>query len=218
MAAMMTFTACLEDDNEGGENGNGGGVAGKRLKYYIVSSPGTVDIKTEYTYNSDGTDKRNDVTQGGKLILYELYTSNPDGLLAKHEQYMPDMPGYKNVWEYTYDSNKKMKKRDGVMYMDGKITGTSTVDYTFQNGRKIKEVVTDNYGGGSQVMILEYSYDSKGKRTITNQTINGVPSQSTRIYNSDGTLQKVTHSSGSVYTFTWENGKSISDFDDHAQF
>jgi len=40
MMALVTFTACLEDENDenGEDGGNGGGVSGKRLKSYIVSN------------------------------------------------------------------------------------------------------------------------------------------------------------------------------------
>ena len=224
--AAMTLAACSgEDENEGGENGeNGGGsnVSGKRLKMYIVSSPGADDTRTEYTYNSDGSIKRNDVYnhKSSKLFMYEIYTNNPDGTLAKHEQYMVDMPTWKTVWVYSFDTNKNPVKRDGTSYMDNVIVGTSTEENTFQNGRKTRSVIKDYVGGAlQQERILVFNYDSKGKRTTTNQTSNGKTVIFTRAYKADGTIDKVTTSDNSVtMTFTWENGKSIEDFDVHAEF
>jgi len=225
MIASMAMIACGESEgDENGNNGNGGGnsVTGKRLKSYIVSSPGSEDIRTEYSYNSDGSMKRNDIYYhaSSKLFMYEIYTNNPDGTLAKHEQYMVDMPTWKTVWVYFFDANKNPIKREGTSYMDNVIVGTSTVENTFQNGRKTRSVIKDYYGGAlQQERVLVFNYDSNGKRTTTNQTSNGKTLIFTRSYKGDGTLDKVTTSDNSVtMTFTWENGKSIEDFDVHAEF
>ena len=225
MMAFATLTACdiLEDNNDEGdkeeEGGNGGGgVSGKRLKSYIVSSPENT-IRSEYSYNSDGTLKRTDnyYHESSKLIQYVIYTNNSDGTVAKQEQYIE---GYSliTVWNFTNDSNKKPLKRQGTSSMDGVTMGSSIVDYTFQNGRKTREVVKDYSGTVMQSETqYEFNYGSNGRRTTTVQTINGKSTQYTRTYNSDGTLQKVISPSTTI-TFTWENAKPPHDFDDYAQF
>jgi len=224
IVASMTVIACSEDENsdenneENGGNGGGGVVAGKRLKSYIVSSPENT-TRSEYSYNNDGTLKRIDnyYHESSKLFQYVIVTSNSDGTVAKQEQYLVDV-SLITVWNFSYDANKKPLKRQGTSSMDGVEIGTSTVDYTFQNGRKTRDVVKD-YSGIvlQQETLREYSYGSNGRRTTTIQTINGNTLQYTRTYNSDGTLQKVTSSSITI-TFTWENGKPPHDFDDYAQF
>jgi hypothetical protein len=218
MMALVTFTACDENESDADENGNGGGVAGKRLKSYIVSSPENV-VRSEYSYNDDGTLKRIDNYDhvSSKLFQYVIITSFDDGTMAKQEQYLTDF-SFVTVWNFSNDANKKPLKREGTTSMDGIIIGTSTADYTFQNGRKIREVVKDYSGAVQQETLYEFSYGSNGRRTTTLQTIYGQSSsQYTRTYNSDGTLQQVTSPSTTI-TFTWENGKTTVDFDDHAQF
>jgi hypothetical protein len=219
--ATMTFTSCPGSDENGEENENGG-VAGKRLKSYIVRSPGSQDLRSEYSYNSDGTLKRIDnyYHASSELMQYVIITNYPDGTVAKQEQYLLGNYPLFTVWDFSNDSNKKPLKRDGTSSTGGVIISTSTVDFTFQNGRKIREIeiLKDASGATIQVTQRDYNYDNRGKRTTTNITINGVSSQQTRSYNSDGTLQKATHSSGGTIEFTWENGKPPNDFDDYAQF
>jgi len=218
--AAMTFTACPGEDSDpdGGENGSGG-VAGKRYTSYVVNYSNSPDTRSEVSYDSNGLLIRNDVyyTESSKRIMYEIITSNPDGTLAKHEQYMEDMPGYKTVWEYSYDSNKTLLKRQGTTFMDGVVIGVTTMDYTFQNGRKIRDVLT----GNNQVDVREYNYDSNGRRTTTTHTTtsggNVSTKQYTRIYNADGTLQKVTGPDFTVI-YTWENGKTAWNYNNYCMW
>jgi len=221
---LVTFTACEELNNNDDENGNpeGGGVAGKRLKSYIVSTPDSEDVRSEYSYNSDGTLKRIDnyYNTSSKLLQYVIITNYPDGTVAKQEQHMEDYPMI-TVWNFTNDSNKKPIKREGSTLWDGVLTGTSTYDLTFQNGRKTRDVEKTFSSTGELIQEVQrvYNYDNKGKRTTTSVTFsNGKTRQDTRTYNSDGTLQKVSGSDNQIITFTWENGKPPHDFDDYAQF
>jgi hypothetical protein len=228
----MTLTACIEDDNgtgDGDENGNGGnsggGVSGKRIKK-MAQTTGPADgmYRQEYSYNSDGTIKRVDgYDEASKLIMYFHVTHNPDGTKAKEEAYNAADNSRNYVFTYTYDTNKKPKKAEGAYYAGEVQYGTVTVDYTFQNGRKTREVLTSTSGFTPMNVRYDYSYDSSGKRTATVEThsITGTR-QYTRAYNSDGTLQKVTYPYGYnnsdnrtvTKTYTWEKGKSAINDDD----
>jgi len=98
-----------------------------------------------------------------------------------------------------------------------------TIDFTFQNGRISRLVLSlDN---GFSVTTHEFAYDSNGKRTTMTETTeiksyNMVESRKfTYTYNPDGTLQKVTFPNGlngrddrpCTYKYTWENGKKTQD-------
>ena len=172
MMAFATLTACdiLEDNNdENGkeeEGGNGGGgVSGKRLKT-ILHTSGPIDgiYKTEYSYDNDGSLKRIDYyDEHSKLTGYTINTSNPDGTWAKYEMYLPNGTLDTDM-HYTYDSNKKPIKGQGTLYHAG--GNTQTIDYTFQNGRQIRQVLKV----GTIVDTFEHSYDSNGRRTTTTET------------------------------------------------
>jgi len=223
IVASMTVTACLEDENENDdENGGngGGGVTGKRIKT-VVQTSGPIDgfSRCEYTYNSDGTHKRTDwYDEQSKLAIYLTYTSNSNGTVAKSEMFYSNN-GRFQVYNYSYDSNKKLLKAEGFF-----ILGTEeirlTIDYTFQNGRKIREVIktfTNPYTESTH----EYNYDSNGRRTTMTETHNLYGTkQYTFTYNSDGTLKTVTYPYG--YTdnrmvtreYSWENGKLAQNAED----
>jgi hypothetical protein len=232
LMAFATLIACdiLEDNNdEGGkeeEGGNGGGgVSGKRVKTTVQTATRTIGgpVRSEYTYNSDGTVKQVDnYDESSKLSMRDIITSNSDGTWAKVEQTNFAYTGMVTVLNHSYDSNKKPLKIQGSIYMSGTEVGTTTFDFTFQNGRKIsqKQVV---YSGGAMSLQLqsEFNYDSNGRRTKTIITpLIGKVVEYTRTYNSDGTLQKVNFIGGEdgntpiTMTITWENGKSTVNMDD----
>ena len=220
MMAMVTFTACeILNPKDDDENDDNGGVAGKRLKSTIITEDGGEIQSGQYTYNSDGTLKRIDWNSGA----YDIYTSNPDGTYQKWENFNTngDM-----VLVYSYDNNKKPLKAEGTI-KNSAGTFPITYDFTYQNGRLISHVhkMSDPSDPSYRIEItFEPKYDSNGRRTTTTEThsLVGVR-QFTRTYNSDGTLQKVTTNgytgyptTGFTQTFTWENGKSTVNFEDHA--
>jgi hypothetical protein len=103
---------------------------------------------------------------------------------------------------------------------------TVTINFTFQNGRKTRELM--NMGGGVMNEFV-YNYDSQGRRTTTIHTLYSSASvigsrQFTRTYHADGTLQKVTYPVSFVdnttvtKTFTWEDGKTTVNDDDFMQW
>ena len=227
MMALVTFTACdvfnPDDDDDEIENGNNGGVAGKRLKT-TVQTTGPIDAayRQEFSYNSNGELIRCDhYDESSKLLMYHIYTSNPDGTRNKDELYEVSIsstePSY--IYTYTYDANKKPLQGKGTYYWNGVATSTVNVDYTFQNGRLTREVLTSS----SVIIQFDITYDNNGRRRTTTETHSLLGTrQYNRTYNTDGTLQKVTYPngySGSDNTtiteeFTWENGKSTQDGDD----
>ena len=225
LTALMTIAACateddvIGDDDGGGDGGGGGGVvAGKRLKTMVqADASGTIIIREEFTYNSDGSQKRVDLYNAlSTSVGYNILTNNSDGTIKKDELFTLEV---NQVWNYTYDSNKKPLKAEGTI--DNKIP--ASIDYTFQNGRQIRQVLKISYPGDNYIeVIYEHNYDSNGRRISTDETHNLVGKRKlTRTYNSDGTLQKVVASDYSLYantretfTFTWENGKSTQDIDD----
>ena len=224
VAAMMTFNACIEDDNEGDENGNngngnGGGVAGKRIKT-MVHSGGDGPVRFEYSYNSDGTTKQVDAYDAAsKLVMRDVITCNPDGTWAKLEQTDLAYSGTVLVLNHTYDANKKPLSINGKTYLGGAEIGTTTFSFTFQNGRKVsqKQTVTA-LGVLAQEVQTEFQYDANGRRTKTISTpLIGAKVEYTRTaYNPDGTLKTITVSGGQSFTitFTWEDGKSTVNMDD----
>ena len=222
VAAMMTFTACVEDDNEGGENGkengNGGGVTGKRIKTMVHSS-GEGPVRYEYSYNSDGTTKQVDAYDASsKLVMRDVITCNPDGTWNKVEQTDLAYSGTVLVLNHTYDANKKPLSINGKTYLGGTETGTTTFSFTFQNGRKVSQKQTVTVLGVlAQEINTEFQYDANGRRTKTISTpISGVKVEYTRTaYNPDGTLKTITVSGGQSFTitFTWEDGKSTVNMD-----
>jgi len=223
VAAIMTFNACIEDDNEGDENGNngngnsGGGVSGKRLKTLLIEYEGN-PLRGEYSYNSDGSLKRVDwYDKASKLVSYDVITNNPDGTIAK--LVATSLVDNSNAeMTYFYDFNKKPVKAEGTA------SGVPyTYTWTFQNGRLIRHVQTyDNF-----VITYEPDYDSQGRRTTTIETHNVLGKcQYTRTYNSDGTLKRVDVTNysnfpltkGHIEIFTWENGKTTYNDDDHRPY
>ena len=230
MMALVTFTACLEDDekNGGGDDGgdgNGSGVSGKRVKTTVQTATHPIGgpVRSEYTYNSDGTVKQIDnYDESSKIVMRDIITNNSDGTWAKVEQTNLAYAGMVTVLNHTYDNNKKLLKIQGSIYLNEVEVGTTTFDFTFQNGRKISQKQTV-YSGGmlSQQLQSEFTYDSNGRRTKTIITpIVGQTVEYTRTYNSDGTLQKVNFIGGDdgntpiTMTITWENGKSTVNMDD----
>ena len=229
IAAAMTLVTCSgEDENENGENGeNGGGsnVSGKRIKTLLqTAGPRDGSYRVETSYNSDGTIKRTDAyDENSKLEMYFIITSNPDGTRAKEEAYTAADNKLYYVFSYTYDSNKKPKKGDGTYYVNGVLFGTVTIDYTFQNGRKTREVFKTTSGFEPATVQYDFNYDNAGKRTTTTETHSLTGTRTyTRTYNPDGTLQKITYpfgynnsDNGTVTkTYTWEDGKSTANIDD----
>jgi hypothetical protein len=224
MMALVTFTACIEDENgdeNGGENGNGGGVAGKRIKSWLLTDETGSYTRTEYTYNSDGSIKQVDqYNSPSNRFQYGVYTNLSDGRFDKTDHFFvsTDMQFMTSKSQFSYDSNKKLQKMQTDTYINGSLSASQTIDYTFQNGKKTREVT--DVGGG---MVRVYEYDGQGRRTVTNETLNSVnwTRQYVRAYNTDGTLNKVTYPNNMVQnititiTCTWENGKSIMDFDDY---
>jgi len=222
LIVAMTFTACPgTDENGDDQNGNGGGVAGKRIKT-ILQTTGPMDAwhRLEWSYNSDGTIKRHDwYDESSKLIMYATFISNTDGTTAKEEGYYPDN-SRAHLYEYSYDSNKKPKQAKYTYYHNGVSYLTQNVEYTFQNGRKTREVLTS----GDQTNDYVYNYDSQGRRTSVTHTFTSSgfkgSRQIVRTYNTDGTLQKVTYplsfSDNTTITrsFTWEDGKKTVNEDD----
>jgi hypothetical protein len=230
MMASMALVACLEDegnDPDDPDNGGGGGtVSGKRIKTMVISAEKPVDgpVRNEYIYNSDGTLKQVDAYDNtSKLVLQSVFTSNSDGTHKKQVgTYFAYLPGTVVELNYTYDGNKKPLKTEGTTTINGVVGGTLTIDYTFQNGRKISQIQKTMVTGMGVVQQMEYefSYDANGRRTKTVMTSMGITVEYTRTYNSDGTLQKVTYNDGDgvkkTHTFTWENGKMAFNWDDYA--
>jgi len=224
MMALVTLTACpVDDENEDDpdeiENGSNGGVAGKRLKSTVITEAGGETQTGNYTYNSDGTLKRIDWNSGA----YDIYTSNPDGTYQKWENF--NTHGDMVLVYSSYNENKKPLKAEGTI-INSAGTFPITYDFSYQNGRLISHVQTmidPNDPSFSIVITFEPKYDSNGRRTTTTETHNIMGKrQYTRAYNSDGTLQKVNAdgyagypTTGFTQTFTWEDGKSTVNFEDH---
>jgi hypothetical protein len=224
--ATMTFTACPGSDENGDDEngGSSGGFSGKRVKNSILTttSPKSLGIyRVERSYNSDGTLKQMDsYDKASNLVINAIFTNNPDGTRAKIENNYLDRP-LKVTYEYIYDSKKTLQKAQVYTYTNGTLESTTYVEYTFENGKKIREVLMKP-GGGSWQNQWEYSYDSNGRRTITTMTNSSYPSNPmkfTRTYNADGTINKVTYPIDLIddtpvtETFTWENGKTTVDED-----
>jgi hypothetical protein len=229
-AILMAFTSCggnnngngNDDNGNGNGNNGGGGVAGKRIKEFLqTTSSGTV--KSVYNYNNDGSIKQIDLYNGTVRITYNVYTNHSDGRPESYETFYEgvETKGMKGVTQLSYDSNKTLQKMESILYMNGVEITKITIDYTFQNGRKTRELQISS-GGLAQTERV-YEYDSQGKRTKTTETTSagGIINQTviyTRSYNSDGTLDKVTYTNPmdntpSTISFTWENGNKIMDED-----
>jgi hypothetical protein len=231
LTALMTITACSTDDDDvigdddDGGNGGGGGVTGKRLKTILITEASGATGKTEYTYNSDGSLKQTDTyDESSNRTSYTVFTNNSDGTIHKAEIFAE----HKMVLVYTYDANKKPLKAVATEnYMDVPFS----INFTFQNGRQIRQVVTQSSPGvpGYVQMTLDHNYNSNGRRISINETtITGTMQftrQYTRTYNSDGSLQKTVvgdydghPNTGYTHTFIWENGKSTMNEDDFSQY
>ena len=221
MMALVTFTACDEDENDGDDDGEGG-VAGKRVKSWVItcSKPVQGIVRTDYTYNSDGTLNRTDgYDTSSKLYLYCIFTSNTDGTCAKYVQHYETLP-VTVEFTYTYNPNKTLQKYKYDTFNEGVLEQTVNVECTYENGKRILEVFSINGATPSQ---YSFNYDSNGRRTTSTYTVYGsgevYTMTYTRTYNSDGTLQKVTYpysftdNTTVTQTFTWENGKTTHDFD-----
>jgi len=221
MMALVTFTSCDEDEDprdDPDEIENNGGVAGKRLKIFTENSAANGRISNqESTYNSDGTKKRVDHDDGA----YQLFTHNSDGTIATMELYRNNSLHQRYI--YSYDANKKPKKGEVTFHSPGEENYSITIDYIFQNGRKIRDEWNFSLGSVIFVVKYEHNYNSNGRRTSTTETHSSLGTrQLTRTYNSDGTLQKVTYPEGYnnsggrtiTYEFTWEDGKTTINEDD----
>ena len=228
MMAFATLTSCDEDEDPSEdpdeiENGNNGGVAGKRIITTLTESASET-FRGDYTYNSNGTLKRIDYydPSTSKLVRYSITTSNSDGTVAKEELF--DTWG-DWVFNYSYGSNKKPLKVEGYAITDG-IKTPVTIDFTFQNGRLTSSIQKTGTPGDYSYRVNTYEpvYDSNGRRTSTTETDSALGQRKfTRTYNSDGTLQKVTTdgyqgfpNTGYTVTYTWENGKTTVNTDDYS--
>jgi len=225
IVASMTITACLEDENgeNPDDNGNGGGgVAGKRLKtvVFTCSKPLNQFVRVEYSYNSDGTLKRlNHYDNSSKLLSYSDVTNNSDGLSQKAVLYSND-GSVLMIDNFTYNSDKTLKKNQVDYYNNGVISYTLDYEYKYENGKRIRIEI---YNNGLEIANWKYDFDNKGRITTTVYTLyqagQTFSMTYTRTYNSDGTIQKVTHPLSFVddtpvtETYTWENGKTTFDFD-----
>ena len=209
---------------ESGNSGNSGGVVEKRIKTVVDTSTRPIlgPVRNEYSYNDDGTLKRVDIyDESSKRVMYMTYTHNSDGTRVKHEMVDEAYGNTTTAYDYSYNADKTLQKVQGTIFLGGVAIGSASHDYTYQNGRKTREVIRAYAGGvlGQEVQFV-YDYDSNGKRTTSIATPKiGVKITYTRTYNEDGTLQKVTHPSGQgdnaiiTKTFTWEDGKSTVDED-----
>jgi len=228
MMALVTFTACDEDENgEDDPNGNGG-VSGKRVKSTLstCSAPGYVNFRTDITYNSDGTVKRTDTYDptSSKLLWYCIVTSNSNGTTAKSVLYDQINVGTTLEETFFYNSDKTIQKIQSDTFKDGVKAGTVIWEFTYAYGKKIRQ--TYHTEGSSDLGEIIFNYDAGGRRTTSVTTYyydGGRQSPTithTRTYNADGTVQKVTYPYGYdgdsqmiTYEYTWENGKTTMDFD-----
>ena len=188
----------------------------------MVQTTGPIDAayKTEWSYNSDGTINRCDsYDEQSKLLFYQIHTYNTNGTLAKVEAFDNVNKEQIFVYNYSYDSNKKPVKMQGIYYYPGGLEIPATFDYTFQGGRKIREV----FKMQDVEDVLEFNYDSNGRRTTIKESHNMAGTrQFDFTCNPDGTLKKVTYPNGyggsdnRIITreYTWENGKTTQDFMD----
>jgi len=233
MMAFATLTACntLEDNNdengkeEEGGNGGGGGVSGKRVKSWVYSyTEPNIPARYELLYKNDGTLERIDAYDvSSKLIIRQIITLNSNGTINKIEATDIRAEGILIVENFTFDGNNKPLKMKGNSIYNGAIVASTNMDYTFQNGRKVKQLLST---AASEILVntmeWTFSYDGNGRRTKTLSTpTTGIATEYTRTYNSDGTLQKVNYINGitqMTVTFTWENGKSTVNWDDHWSF
>jgi hypothetical protein len=230
LTALMTITACVTededvigDDDDGGNGGGGGGVAGKRIKTMLETDASGVTTRSEYIYNSNGSLKQSDTyDKTSTRIRYSTYTYNSNGTLQKWEAFAE----YGDEFVvYTHDANKKPLKGEGEIHNSLGVHPVS-YNYTFQNGRQIRQVMKAGHPGEYIEVIFDHNYDNNGRRISTTETHSVVGTRkSTRTYNSDGTLQKIVVSdyagypnTGSTSTFTWENGKSTLNDDDYAAY
>jgi len=224
IAAAMTLAACVEsDENEGNENGNGG-FSGKRIKSTFITEADGKTQKGEHTYNKDGMLVREDwVYSWTSAKIYDVYTNNPDGTHAKWENFNEHG---EQVLVYSYDANKKPIKAEGTI-KNSNGTHPITYEMTWESGRKIRQVMKIGSGSSLVVVTFDISYDSNGRRTSTTETNSTIGERKyTRAFNSDGTVQKVTvdpypgyPSTGFSQTFTWENGKTpVNYLDDYTTY
>ena len=195
MMTLMTFTACpLDDENGGEDDGGGGGVSGKRLKSTMITCSKPLNqplVRNEYSYNNDGTLSRVDGYDASSKLLYysDDNTFNSDGTLATDVLY--EAGGSVMMKStYFYNSNKTLQKIESDC-----ISYTMLQEFTYENGKRIKNVITTSLSieWGEHIS----NYDNQGRRTTTIYTLYsdvGVFSKTyTRTYNTDGTLQKVTY-------------------------
>jgi hypothetical protein len=237
MAAMVfAMSGCTKDDDsngEGGDNGGGGGgVSGKRIKTVLDSSthpPIGGPVKTEFTYNSNGTVKQTDsYDESNQRVMYSTFTYNSDGTRSGGETVYLAYVNSNIKFTYQYNSDKTPQKMEGTNYIDGVAMGTVTHEYTYQNGRKTRETQKIYVGATlAQSIQYDFNYDSNGRRTTVVMTPSaGISVTTTRTYNSDGTLQKITwpHYGASspnatmTKTITWENGNSSANEDHYLTY
>ena len=223
LMAFATLTACdiLEDNNdeggkeeEGGNGGGGGIVSGKRVKSIVTTCSNPVMYsRTESIYNSSGQCIRGETYDASsKLIDTSISTYNSDGTLAKT---VTDQGETVAEFIYFYNSNKILQKSEHNFYQGGVLKQTTKSEYTYENGKKIRQ--KSYMEGQSDYNEFLFNYDGNGRRTTTVQTYYGdnlvFSMTHTRTYNTDGTVQKITHPVNFVdntpvtITFTWENGK-----------
>ena len=228
IVASMTITACLDDENsddpdDNGDGGNGGGVSGKRLKTTVITCSKPLNqplVRTEYSFNSDGTIKGSEgYDASSKRLFYSVGTNNSDGTIQKTIIYNNDGTVMIEAIN-SYNSNKTLQKTQNNYFNNGVISFTIDIEYKYENGKKIRE---EYYTNGVENANYKINYDNQGRRTTSIYTLyeagQTFTMTYTRTYNSDGTIQKVTYPLSFVdnttvtETFTWENGKTTYDFD-----
>ena len=199
------FTACSDS---GGET-----------QYRIVKETDSSGPTRNYFYDA-----------GGSLIMLEFrdasdvitgitdYTNDSAGRRTKAEYYDDVSRTQKlEIDEYEYE-NGVLKKCDYKRWDGSDFLLDFYEVYTFSNGKKMK--TEGFFADNTPDYRILFEYDSSGGRTGSRvENYNGsmwVPGLiRTRIYDSNGLLLRVDHSSGIKKTFEWEEGKTTHNYDNY---
>jgi hypothetical protein len=184
IAGFGMATSCSDDDGNGDKEPEA--EAGCRVKTQTTMSRLYAGTPDEYTYKSVFTYSYDDK---GNQLEYNVQYNNDyiDGKKATSTssgsmQYDNDSFLLRGVWQYNATD------KDGVTR-----TSNRNEEYTYENGRLIKEAVTSTDDGKTTNYVFQYEYDGEGKVIKYSNTYNNT---STVITYNGKIVQKITITDG----------------------
>ncbi|MBT1708385.1 hypothetical protein KK062_09125 [Fulvivirgaceae bacterium PWU5] len=181
ITALAVATSCKDDDAEPSVKESACLVANRTTAAQVrTGKPDGYSYKSVFTYEYD--DKGNQI---GNTVQYDYtYNDGKKSTSTSSTSMQYDADGFLLRTIRQYNSTD----------MDGVISNSSTnEEYTYENGRLIKEAYTNTTDGKPSNYVFQYEYDGAGKLIKYSNTYNN---SSTAITYNGEIIQKITKTDG----------------------